>query len=78
MRWDDGSTATFQNIGRCNFYTANPPNYIDQATCFAGFVTLSNPMGRQVCTVASVYYYKNAQLNISGKTGYTTANCRYK
>ena len=69
VRWNDGSKATFQNLGGCNFVQGEP--YRDVGLCFAGFVTISNPMGSKICSITRVGYQ-------FGQIVYETGNCRYK
>ena len=79
MRWNDGSKATFQNLGGCTFFPADGVNtFIDAGGCTVGFVTISNPMGTKTCSITNVGYYRNVDLKGSGEISYTTKHCRYK
>jgi len=79
VRWSDGSTAKFQNLGGCSFSHADGvSNYFDAGVCTTGFVTISSPMGTRICTVTNAGYGRFIQNKDSGGVSYKTGECRYK
>ena len=79
MRWNDGSKATFQNLGGCTFYQGDGvSSFIDAGQCTAGFVTISSPIGTKICSITKVGYARFVQVKGSGGVAYETGNCRYK
>ena len=74
LRWADGSRVIFQNVATCKI---NDTETMAQALdCREGFVTITNPMGTQVCSLTSVTYTKTSI--VGGDVEYKTGSCRYK
>ena len=79
VKWEDGSKATFQNLGGCSFSHADGvSNFLDGGVCTTGFVTISSPMGTRICTVTDASYARYFQLKGNGNVAYKTGECRYK